>query len=85
MKTGIIVYVRGSNFRDDIDIKNALRDMDYRAEKVEVVFGDSNTFDIMDAWWRLMAKGMARVVCMLADITESSDIKFTGRQLRLCG
>ncbi|MCD6262551.1 MAG: hypothetical protein J7J52_05975 [Deltaproteobacteria bacterium] len=85
MKTGVIVYVTGSDLMNDIDTKDALKEMDYKPDRVEVVFGNSNAFDVMDAWWRLIAKGMARVVCIFAEVSESSGLKFTGRQLRLCG
>jgi len=41
-------------------------------------------FDIMDAWWSLTAKGMKRIVCMIAEINNGSDIRLTGREIQLC-
>ena len=86
MKTGIIVYVvGGETFYDNLDMEAAVRRLDLKADRVEIVSANSNHFDVMDAWWLLIAKGMKRVVCMLAEVVNSSELKLTGRELRLCG
>jgi hypothetical protein len=39
----------------------------------------------MDAWWLLTVKGMKRIICMIAEVINRSELKLTGRELRLCG
>ncbi len=86
MKTGVIVYVvGGEGLYDNLDMEVVVKRLDLKADKVEIVSANSNHFDVMDAWWLLMAKGMKRVVCMLAEVANSSELKLTGRELRLCG
>ncbi len=86
MKTGVIVYVvGGERLYDNLDMEVVVKRLDLKADKVEIVSANSNHFDVMDAWWLLMAKGMKRVVCMLAEVANSSELKLTGRELRLCG
>ena len=70
---------------DDLDMEEAVRKLDIKADGVETVFGRSPHFDVMDAWWRLTAKGMKKIVCMLAEATNDSELRLTGRELRLCG
>ena len=86
MKTGVIVYVvGGEGLYDNLEMEVAVRRLDLKADRVEIVSANSSHFDVMDAWWLLMAKGMKRVVCMLAEVVNSSELKLTGRELRLCG
>ena len=86
MKTGVIVYVvGGKGLYDNLDMEVVVKRLDLKADKVEIVSANSNHFDMMDAWWLLMAKGMKRVVCMLAEVVNRSELKLTGRELRLCG
>ena len=86
MKTGVILYiVGGEGPYDDMDMEEVVKRLDLKADRVEIVSANSNHFDVMDAWWLLMAKGMKRVVCMLAEVVNRSELKLTGRELRLCG
>ena len=86
MKTGVIVYVvGGERLYDNLDMEVIVKRLDLKADKVEIVSANSNHFDVMDAWWLLMAKGMKRVVCMLAEVVNNSELKLTGRELRLYG
>ena len=86
MKTGAIVYVLGGvSTEKEIDVENALKDLDIEADRVEVVFPESGQFDVMDAWWALMRKGVHRVVCMTAEIVNPSKLRLTGHELRLYG
>ena len=86
MKTGAIVYVvGGEDLYDDLDMDVAVKGLDIQADRVEVVSARSNHFDVMDAWWLLTAKGMKSIVCMLAEIVNRSELRLTGRELRLCG
>ncbi len=84
MKTGAIIYVIGKENDKDFDIKEAVKNLKIEADKVEIVSSRSGHFDIMDAWWSLTAKGMKRIVCMIAEIVNDSDIKLTGREIQLC-
>jgi hypothetical protein len=86
MKTGVIVYiVGGEGPYDDFDMEEAVRRLNINADRVEVVFSRSSNFDVMDAWWLLVAKGMKLIVCMLAEVVNCSKLKLTGTELRLCG
>ena len=86
MKTGVIVYVLGGEgLYDGLDVEAAIRGLDIPAGRVEVVSAGSDDYDVMDAWWLLMAKGMKSVVCMLAEVVNHSKLRLTGRELRLCG
>ena len=86
MKTGVILYiVGGEDLYDDLDMEEAVRSLPIRADRVETVSSIAGHFDVMDAWWLLMAKGMNLIVCMLAEVTNNSELRLTGRELRLCG
>ena len=85
MKTGAIVYVVGKeNLSKDFDMEAALKNLEINADRVELVSPGSGHFDIMDAWWSLTAKGMKRIVCMIAEIANGSDLRLTGREIQLC-
>jgi len=85
MKTGAIVYVVGKeNLSKDFDIALALKNLEIDADRVELVSSGSGHFDIMDAWWSPTAKGMKRIVCMIAEIVNGSDLRLTGREIQLC-
>ncbi len=85
MKTGAIVYVVGKeNLSKDFDMEVALKNLEINADRVELVSPGSGHFDIMDAWWSLTAKGMKRIVCMIAEIINGSDLRLTGREIQLC-
>ena len=86
MKTGAIVYiVKGDNLEKDFDVEDAVRHLDIKADRIEVVSSTSGHFDVMDAWWLLTAKGMKRIICMIAEVVNHSRLRLTGRMLRLCG
>ncbi|OQY14158.1 MAG: hypothetical protein B6I30_01360 [Desulfobacteraceae bacterium 4572_187] len=85
MKTGAIVYVVGKeNLAKNFDMEVALKNLEIDADRVEFVSPGSGHFDIMDAWWSLTARGMKRVVCMIAEIVNGSDLRLTGREIQLC-
>ncbi|MBW2096111.1 MAG: hypothetical protein JRI80_14630 [Deltaproteobacteria bacterium] len=86
MKTGVILYVSGASAEQvDFDIIKAASRMDIDADRVETVLGSSTCFDVMDAWWKLTVKGMKKVVCLFAEVTDDHELRLTGRELRLCG
>ncbi len=85
MKTGAIVYVVGKeNLPENFDMAVALKNLEIDADRVELVSPGSGHFDIMDAWWSLTTKGMKRIVCMIAEIVNGSDLRLTGREIQLC-
>ena len=86
MKTGVIIYVVGKESLDDtIDLEDAGKGLDISADRIEVVTDIDENFDVMHAWWLLTAKGMKRIVCMIAEVINRSEFKLTGQELRLCG
>jgi hypothetical protein len=86
MKTGVIIYVVGNGEVDDqIAYEEAAQRLDIQADRVEVVSSLGGDYDVMDAWWRLTAKGMKRIICLTAEVINRSDFKVIGQELRLCG
>ncbi len=86
MKTGVILYVSGAGTNEtDFDVVELAGRMNIDADRVETVLGSSPCFDVMDAWWNLTAKGMKKVVCLFAEVTDNRKLRLTGRELRLCG
>ena len=86
MKTGAIVYVAGSEkMKDDFDGERAVRRLNLKADRIEVVSSRVGHFNVMDAWWMLLAKGMSRIVCLIAEVVNGSELKLTGRELRIWG
>jgi hypothetical protein len=86
MKTGVIVYVLGE---DDpgpaVDLEQEARRLENEADRVELVSRRAGHFDVSDAWWLLTAKGMNRILCSLAHLTDSGRLQLTGPVLRLAG
>ncbi|OQX63084.1 MAG: hypothetical protein B5M56_04235 [Desulfococcus sp. 4484_241] len=86
MKTGVILYVTGADGpENDLDVMQMARNLNIGADRLETVVSTSSCFDVMDAWWKLTAKGMKRIVCMFAEVTDGRHLRLTGRELRLCG
>ena len=87
MKTGVIVYIVGGErmIDEDVDIIGAVKRLPIKADRIEVVAPTTGHFDIMDAWLMLITKGMGLIVCMHAEVLNSSKIRLTVRELRLCG
>ena len=84
MKTGTIIYVVGEEMVG-FDMLKAIKDLQIKADRVEIISSRSGHFDVMDAWWSLTAKGMQRIVCVLAEIVNDTGLKLTGREMQLCG
>jgi len=86
MKTGVIVYIVGKKSLDDeIDFEEAKKRLKIKADRIEVVSSIGGNHDVMDAWWLLTAKGMKRIICMIAEVINRSEFRLTGQELRLCG
>lgn len=86
MKTGIILYIVGDEpANHTTNTEHLVNQLALDAERIEVVSRNTGYFDVSDAWWSLMAKGMQLIICVLAEYTKTGDLRLTGRSLRLCG
>ena len=86
MKTGIILYIVGDEpVTQTTNTEHLANQLALDAERIEVVSRNTGHFDVHDAWWSLIAKGMKRILCILAEYTRTGDLRLTGRSLRLCG
>ena len=86
MKSGVIIYVAGrapEYWTEDYEafIKRSMTD----ADLVEIITTKTGHYDVLDAWWDLLSKGMSLVTCKMAAFSKSGEIEFTGKELRLCG
>ncbi len=86
MRTGVIVYIAGNDHSGkNADFKKAARELTPRADMVEVISKTTGCFDINDAWWALTTRGMERITCKMAELTDLGELRFTGRELQLQG
>jgi len=86
MKTGVIVYVTGDSPSDWTESnEDDKRLFAPRADMVKVITRTTGHFDLHDAYFELISRGMSFIVCKLAEFNESGQIHLTGRELRLCG
>ena len=86
MKTGLIVYVVGTE-PVDWDANSEMRaiKLSSRADLIEIITVKSGHFDVLDAWWSLLTRGMKRIVCIIGEFTPSGNLTLKGRKLCLCG
>ncbi|MFP4349896.1 MAG: hypothetical protein ACOC3W_12150 [Thermodesulfobacteriota bacterium] len=86
MKTGIIVYVIGSQTRDQaFDEQAATRGLGVSADRVSYVFSGEGEESLVQAWMEMTVRGMARILCMAGELVQPSLVRLTGRELRLSG
>ena len=86
MKNGVIVYVAGpapESWTEESE--EVLKQEAADADSVECITSRSGHFDIADAWHALTVKGMNHIVCKTAVFDEEGQVRFTGKQMRLCG
>jgi hypothetical protein len=84
MRTGVIVYVMEKNFPFDKEPELAQEIRRYhQADAVEIVSCGQKHFDVMDAWWKLTARGMQRFICVFAGYAKPKPSQ-PRRHLRLC-
>jgi len=86
MKTGLIVYVVGTEPVDwdaDSELRAILQSS--RADLVEIITVKSGHFDILDAWWSLLTRGMKQIVCIIGEFAPNGRLTLKGRKLCLCG
>ena len=85
MKTGVIVYVvRGTKDVRGVRGEELTKALDISADRVKIVMPAEGDAGVADAWWRLTAQCMNRIVCMIAEVTQNCEIRLTGCELRLC-
>jgi hypothetical protein len=86
MKTGFIIYAAGNPPQGwNEEHENGIRDQLPGADAVEVITSETGHFDVSDAWYALVTKGISLIVCKLAVFNEFGQMKLTKRELRLCG
>ena len=86
MKSGVIIYVVGkvpANW--DADSGSIIIKQKIQADLVEIITGTTGHFDVLDAWWSLLTRGMQRITCIIGEFTPAGNLTLTGRELRLCG
>ena len=86
MKTGAIIYVTGVSAKKELkqSPRELARRFGIQADCSEVITPTAGHFDIHDAWWRLIAQGMQRVLCLMAVYDDQGELRLA-RKLRLCG
>ncbi|MCG6974044.1 MAG: hypothetical protein LJE66_12935 [Desulfobacterales bacterium] len=85
MKTGLIVYVVGTEPAD----WNAASEMKTirqicQADLVEIITAQWGHFDVLDAWWSLLTRGMKQVICMIGEFAPNGRLTLQERKLCLC-
>jgi hypothetical protein len=86
MKKGIILYIAGDEPEEqNLDTRHMIARLNLAADRIEIVSRRTGHFEISDAWWRLITKGMHQVWCVMAEFAPSGELNLTGRSLRLCG
>ncbi len=86
MKTGVIVYAAGEPPSDwTEESEQSVRDLFPEAAAVEIITSMTGHFDLHDAWFQLVSKGMALIYCKMAVFDDAGHIRLMDRELRLCG
>lgn len=86
MKTGVIVYMTGTEPEDFSPEQQALSDqLDFKADRLAWVTDRNGYHDVYDADFALSAKGMKRVICVMGEFSGNGTVNLTGRSLRLRG
>jgi hypothetical protein len=85
MKTGLIVYVVGKEPADwDAASETKTIRQFSQADLVEIITTQSGHFDVLDAWWYLLARGMKQVICMIGEFSPNGHLALQDRKLCLC-
>lgn len=86
MKSGLIIYVVGNapeGWTEDNEIK--IKNAESKADLIEIITTTTGHFDVIDAWWELITRGMSTIICKLACFNDSGNLEMTDKTLRLCG
>lgn len=86
MKSGLIIYVVGKEpVNWDADSELMTIKQNSKADLVEIITAQTGHFDVLDAWWSLLTRGMKRITCMIGKFSPTGNLVLTDRKLRLCG
>jgi hypothetical protein len=86
MKSGLIIYVVGNEPTNwDADSELITIKQHTKADLVEIITAQTGHFDVPDAWWSLLARGMKQITCKIGEFSSTGDLTLTKRELRLCG
>jgi hypothetical protein len=86
MKSGLIIYVVGKEPPNwDANSGGKTIKQNLQADLVEIITTQTGHFDVLDAWYFLLIRGMKQITCMIAEFTPNGMLALTGRELRLCG
>ncbi len=86
MKSGLIIYVVGKEPPNwDANSGGKTIKQNLQADLVEIITTQTGHFDVLDAWYFLLIRGMKQITCMTAEFTPNGMLALTGRELRLCG
>ena len=86
MKSGLIIYVVGKEpVNWDAEYELIVIKQKTKADLIEIITAKTGHFDILDAQWSLLTKGMQRINCMIGEFSPTGSLTLTGRKLRLCG
>ena len=86
MKAGIIIYATGNPPPDWMEGDcGVIGDLANKPGMVKIITRTSGHFDVHDAWFELISKGMAHIICKLAAFNDLGQMELTGKEMRLCG
>jgi len=86
MKSGLIIYVVGKEPANwDADSELLTIKQNSKADLVEIITAKTGHFDVLDAWWSLLTRGMKRITCTIGKFSPAGNLTLTDRKLRLCG
>lgn len=86
MKSGLIIYVVGKEPPNwDANSGGKTIKQNLQADLVEIITTQTGHFDVLDAWYFLLIRGMKQITCKIAEFTPNGMLALTGRELRLCG
>ncbi|RLC05404.1 MAG: hypothetical protein DRH90_06060 [Deltaproteobacteria bacterium] len=86
MKSGLIIYVVGEEPPNwDAAFESMVIKKNTKVDLVEIITANTGHFDVLDAWWSLLTKGMKRVSCMIGEFSPAGNLTLTSRELHLCG
>jgi hypothetical protein len=86
MKSGLIIYVVGKeppNWDAAFECVNVKKNAS--VDLVEIITANTGHFDVLDAWWSLLTKGMKRITCMIGAFSPTGELTLSSRELHLCG
>jgi hypothetical protein len=86
MRSGLIVYVVGKEPPNwDITFESVTIKKNAQVDLVEIITANTGHFDVLDAWWSLLTKGMKKITCRIGEFSPAGNLTLTGRELHLCG